>query len=90
VAWTPPYRVEITGAVRSGSNDLEVRVTNTWANRLIGDQALPESQRVTWTSAPDRLGRGPLLRAGLLGPVRIMTSHERGPADVLEEGALHR
>jgi hypothetical protein len=73
VVWTAPFRVEITRALQAGSNNLEVRVTNTWANRLIGDRALPEAQRVTWTTAADRAGNGPLLRAGLLGPVQLVT-----------------
>ncbi len=72
VAWTAPFRVEITDALRRGSNRLEIRVTNTWANRLRRDQSLPEADRVTWTSAYDVLGRGPLLPAGLLGPVQIV------------------
>ncbi len=42
ILWKPPYRVEITPAARSGANDLEVRVTNLWPNRIIGDQQLPE------------------------------------------------
>jgi hypothetical protein len=72
VAWTAPFRVEITNALRQGSNRLEISVTNTWANRLMRDRSLPEAERVTWTSAYDVLGRGPLLPAGLLGPVQIV------------------
>jgi len=37
VAWTSPYRVEITRALRHGENKLAIGVTNTWANRIIGD-----------------------------------------------------
>lgn len=72
VAWTPPYRVEITQALRPGQNDLRIEVFNTWANRLIGDHDLPEAQRITRTTAPYRLEGKPLLPAGLLGPVTIL------------------
>jgi len=40
--WKPPYRVDITEAVISGDNELQVKVTNLWPNRLIGDEQLPE------------------------------------------------
>jgi len=41
ILWKPPFRVEITGAARPGKNKLEVKVTNLWPNRLIGDEQLP-------------------------------------------------
>lgn len=72
VAWTYPYRVELTPYLKAGENQLSIEVSNTWANRLIGDQRLPEKQRVTNTTAPFRLEGKPLLEAGLLGPVRIL------------------
>ena len=38
VLWKPPFRVDITDAVRPGASaDLRIRVANLWANRLIGD-----------------------------------------------------
>jgi hypothetical protein len=44
--WKAPFRMEATRAVRLGDNLLEVRVTNLWVNRMIGDEQLPEdSQR---------------------------------------------
>jgi hypothetical protein len=39
--WTPPFRVEITGKLRKGKNQLTVRITNYWRNRLIGDEQQP-------------------------------------------------
>ena len=39
--WHPPYAVDVSHAVRPGRNELEVRVTNLWPNRIIGDEALP-------------------------------------------------
>ena len=71
VAWTAPYRVEITSALRPGANIVEIAVTNTWANRLNADQHAFESERVTWTTAPIRLERDKFLPAGLLGPVTL-------------------
>jgi hypothetical protein len=41
VLWKPPFRVEVTGSLRPGKNQLEVRVTNLWPNRLIGDEQEP-------------------------------------------------
>jgi len=39
--WKPPFRVDISDAVQSGENELEVKVTNLWVNRLIGDEYFP-------------------------------------------------
>ena len=40
--WKPPYHVDVTGALKSGANSLEVQVANLWVNRQIGDEQLPE------------------------------------------------
>lgn len=42
VLWSRPYRIDITSAAVAGTNSLEIRVTNLWINRLIGDEFLPE------------------------------------------------
>jgi hypothetical protein len=83
VAWAKPYRVDITRALREGSNELVVEVSNTWANRLIGDYALPEAQRSTWTTAPPALLNDlPLQEAGLLGEVKIVGSLQLEPEPI--------
>lgn len=69
--WTPPYRLDISKAVKKGENQISIEVVNTWANRLIGDSKLPEDKRITKTTAPFRLEGKPLNPAGLLGPVLI-------------------
>ena len=70
--WTFPYKVAISEALKKGKNTIEIKITNTWANRLIGDEKLPKEERLTWTTAPFRLEGEPLLKAGLLGPVVIL------------------
>ena len=44
ILWKPPFQVEITDVVRAGKNNLEVRVTNLWPNRLIGDEQLADDR----------------------------------------------
>lgn len=41
ILWKKPFRINIEEAVKKGNNTLEVRVTNLWPNRLIGDEQLP-------------------------------------------------
>ncbi len=95
VLWKPPFRVDITKAVKAGANMLEVQVTNLWPNRLIGDERLPDDAqwqgkalkrwpewllkgelrpktgRITFTTWKHWHASSPLLKSGLLGPVRL-------------------
>jgi hypothetical protein len=41
VLWHPPFRVEITDALRPGDNELAIAVSTTWHNRLVGDEREP-------------------------------------------------
>ena len=63
--WAAPFQTDISHALRPGLNRLEIEVTNTWHNRLLYDETLPEGRRLTWTTAPFRLKGKPLLPAGL-------------------------
>jgi len=67
--WKPPYRLDISPALRQGRNDLSIRVTNAWNNRLVGDAQLPPEQRSSWASSNPFSSGHPLLPAGLIGPV---------------------
>lgn len=71
IAWTAPYQVDVTKAVRRGTNDLRIVVVNTWANALRGaDEGTPPFDGI-WTNAKYRMKQPYLLPAGLLGPVVI-------------------
>ncbi|WP_240671102.1 glycosyl hydrolase [Lacibacter luteus] len=73
--WVQPYSVDITKAIKEGANIIEIIVSNTWHNRLIGDQLLPEAKRITWTTAPFRLKDKTLLPAGIVGEVQLTVGY---------------
>ena len=72
ILWTPPFRLELTRAIRPGENQLEVRVVNLWPNRMIGDQFLPPEKRFTSSTWNPFQKDSPLLESGLLGPVEVL------------------
>lgn len=78
IVWTPPYRVDITDALKTGENVLMVEVANTWSNRLTGDGITGETYTKTnITKANKNLVAWkdlPLIESGLLGPVTIQTT----------------
>jgi hypothetical protein len=41
VLWKPPFSLDVSAFVHAGVNDLDVKVTNLWPNRIIGDEQLP-------------------------------------------------
>ena len=74
-AWTAPYAVDITKAVKRGRNTLKIVVVNTWANALQGnDLGTPPFEGI-WTNGKYRRAEKELLPAGLLGPVKIVNKH---------------
>ena len=70
--WTDPHRVAIGSALQSGLNVLQIRVTNTWANRMIFEAGLPEEKRTLWTNGRWPAADRELEPSGLLGPVVIL------------------
>jgi hypothetical protein len=73
VVWKTPFRVNMTGVMNPGANILEVRVTNLWVNRLIGDQQPGIAKKITYTTQAFYKADSPLLPSGLLGPVKIIS-----------------
>jgi hypothetical protein len=39
--WKPPFIVDLSGKLKTGTNQLAIKITNRWPNRLIGDEQLP-------------------------------------------------
>lgn len=82
VVWCAPWQVDVTDAIQAKGNRLEIEVANLWPNRLIGDQALPEEERVGWTTLKAYRADSPLLPSGLLGPVTLVTTGDLSPVNV--------
>lgn len=69
--WKAPFLTSIPAStLLKGTNSLQIKVTNLWANRLIGD-AIPGAQPHTFTSMPYYFPGSQPLPAGLLGPVSL-------------------
>jgi len=71
VLWKAPYSVDATRALHAGTNRLEVKVTNLWVNRIVGDAQPNVTARYTFLGFPQYSKSAPLLQSGLLGPVRL-------------------
>jgi len=76
VLWAFPFRVDVTDALESGDNRLEVDVVNFWPNRIIGDQFLPPEGRFTRTNIRKLTRETPLAESGLLGPVTLWATRK--------------
>jgi hypothetical protein len=70
ILWHSPYVIDITDLVREGDNELKVRVTNLWPNRLIGDRQ-PRAPHIAFTTMNPYLASSALRESGLLGPVLL-------------------
>jgi hypothetical protein len=42
ILWKPPFTVNVRNALKPAGNEIEVKVTNLWPNRMIGDEQLAE------------------------------------------------
>jgi len=78
ILWTKLFRVEISQELQKGENTLEIKVVNSWYNRVAGGQTFPDKKQCTQTNIMlnhDFRGRLideiPLESSGLLGPVTV-------------------
>ena len=73
ILWKSPFVTDITEALHPGKNDMEIRVTNLWVNRLIGDAQPDCDKKYTYTSFPGFYNaQSELIPSGLIGPVNII------------------
>jgi len=71
ILWKPPFKADITQFLHPGTNQLEIRITNLWPNRLIGDKQ-PGAHPIAFATYDPFTADSPLLPSGLLGPVRVI------------------
>jgi hypothetical protein len=71
IVWHEPYRVDATAALKPGANEISIKVTNAWVNRLIGDLQPDATTKYTFITEKPYNAQSPLLASGLLGPVNV-------------------
>jgi hypothetical protein len=76
ILWKAPFRTEITKALKKGKNLLQIKVTNEWTNRLIGDQLHPDKKVLDSYTRPFG-GAYQLTDSGLIGPVKIVIQNKQ-------------
>lgn len=74
-----PYRVDVTNALKPGANTVEIKVTNPWVNRIIGDRQPNVTKTYTFTSPKYYKADSKVVASGLLGPVQIIRSTAEEP-----------
>jgi len=70
--WKAPFQLDITTAVKAGINKLEVKVTNEWTNRLVGDREHPDHKVLSSYPMPFGRRQYELSPSGLIGPVKLI------------------
>lgn len=98
VVWCAPWEADVTSALREGENEIEIRYTNNWYNRLVGDCFLPAENRVTRSTVhywnvprrkPESESRWPLLPTIHSGPSvsdKLQPSGLLGPVSLVFRG----
>jgi len=80
IVWKTPYRVDVTNTLKPGVNLVEIKVTNPWVNRIIGDRQPNVTKTYIFTSPKYYKADSKLVPSGLLGPVQIIQSATEGTA----------
>jgi hypothetical protein len=82
ILWKPPYRLDVTQYLKTGTNKLAIVVLNTWYNRFLLDLTLPKQERFLEVKGQIHYINGQpyyrsrllkdLMPSGLFGPVRLV------------------
>jgi hypothetical protein len=79
IVWTKPFRADISEDLKKGDNTLQIKVVNSWYNRVAGDELSSGDNYFTSTNIVlhnnfrgVRMEKIRLEPSGLIGPVRIM------------------
>ena len=69
--WCSPYKIDVTGLLRRGTNQIELRIANCLWNRLVGDVHVPEAERIYQQNYPLAKSDDALKPSGLNGEITI-------------------
>jgi hypothetical protein len=71
--WAKPYRLNINKLLKEGTNNLEIRVTNVWRNKIVDKlNGIDPENRIFMLAYPSREGYGSTLEpSGIWGEVKI-------------------
>jgi len=88
IIWKEPFQADVSGLLIPGRNVLEVKVTNLWNNRLMGDLLDPGHKPYARTNMVLKVRD--LVPAGLFGPVTIRRAVRRPAGDAASApGSAH-
>ncbi len=71
ILWKLPYELDITSALKTGANKIEIKVTNQWTNRITGDAINPGKKVLSGSGLRFGGGNDALIESGLIGPVIV-------------------
>jgi len=84
--WCPPYRVEVTGLLQRGENEIRIEVTNLAVNKM-AQTPIPDYRtlyrdliaRFGDRFQPQDMNLIQPIPAGLMGPLKLVASGRRKP-----------
>lgn len=72
ILWCDPWEVDLTPYIVEGENVLEIDVTNSLMNRMIGDSSLPQTKRYTYAYPEIVTPQDPLIPSGIVGDAYLV------------------